>query len=64
MSNHTIAVVGSGPIGSTYARLMLEQLPEARVVMLEAGPQLTAIPGESAGRRVPGIARHPGGHRH
>src|SRR5690606_800593 len=43
----TIAVVGSGPIGSAYARVLLEGLPDARVIMLEAGPQLTAIPGES-----------------
>lgn len=43
----TIAVVGSGPIGSTYARLLLEAIPSARVVMFEAGPQLTERPGES-----------------
>lgn len=43
----TIAIVGSGPIGSAYARLLLEGLPDARVVMFEAGPQLTAVPGES-----------------
>lgn len=42
-----IAVVGSGPIGSAYARVLLEQLPDARVVMFEAGPQLTDRPGES-----------------
>ncbi|WP_243075346.1 GMC oxidoreductase [Microbacterium sp. SS28] len=43
----TIAVVGSGPIGSAYARLLVEGLPDARVVMFEAGPQLTEVPGES-----------------
>ncbi|GAA0486963.1 GMC oxidoreductase [Microbacterium aurantiacum] len=43
----TVAVVGSGPIGSAYARLILENHPTARVVMFEAGPQLTDIPGES-----------------
>ena len=48
MSHHpTIAVVGSGPIGSAYARLLLEGLPDARVIMFEAGPQLTERPGES-----------------
>ncbi|WP_439592890.1 GMC oxidoreductase [Microbacterium sp.] len=53
MSHHpTIAVVGSGPIGSAYARVLVEQLPDARVVMFEAGPQLTAIPGESV-RNIP-----------
>jgi pyranose oxidase len=43
----TIVVVGSGPIGSAYARVLIEGLPDARVLMFEAGPQLTAIPGES-----------------
>ena len=48
MSHHpTIAVVGSGPIGSAYARTLLEGVPDARVVMFEAGPQLTERPGES-----------------
>ncbi|MBD3943557.1 GMC family oxidoreductase N-terminal domain-containing protein [Microbacterium sp. NEAU-LLC] len=42
-----IAVVGSGPIGSAYARVLLEELPDARVVMFEAGPQLTPRPGAS-----------------
>lgn len=43
----TIAIVGSGPIGAAYARVLLERLPGARVVMFEAGPQLTERPGES-----------------
>ncbi|MGO2189079.1 MAG: GMC oxidoreductase [Microbacterium gubbeenense] len=42
-----VAVVGSGPIGSGYARVILENHPTARVVMFEAGPQLTETPGES-----------------
>ncbi|HKP07898.1 MAG TPA: GMC oxidoreductase [Microbacterium sp.] len=46
-STPTVAIVGSGPIGSAYARVILEASPDARVVMFEAGPQLTAIPGES-----------------
>ena len=48
MSHHpTIAIVGSGPIGATYARTLLEGLPDARVIMFEAGPQITDRPGES-----------------
>lgn len=43
----TIAVVGSGPIGSAYARVLLENLPEARVVMFEAGPTVSDPPGSS-----------------
>ncbi|MBN9240198.1 MAG: choline dehydrogenase [Micrococcales bacterium 70-64] len=50
--NPVIAVVGSGPIGSAYARTILESHPTARVIMLEAGPQLTDIPGESV-RNIP-----------
>ncbi|MET0672058.1 MAG: GMC oxidoreductase [Microbacterium pygmaeum] len=51
-SHPTIAIVGSGPIGSAYARVLVEMLPDARVVMFEAGPQLTRIPGESV-RNIP-----------
>jgi pyranose oxidase len=47
MSAPTIAIVGSGPIGSAYARVLLESVPDARVVMFEAGPQLTPRPGAS-----------------
>ena len=47
MSNPTIVIVGSGPIGAAYARVLLENTPDARVIMCEAGPQLTDIPGES-----------------
>lgn len=46
-STTTVAIVGSGPIGAAYARVLLESNPDVSVVMLEAGPQLTAIPGES-----------------
>jgi pyranose oxidase len=45
--NPTVVVVGSGPIGSAYAREILENHSTARVVMFEAGPQLTDIPGRS-----------------
>lgn len=43
----TVVVVGSGPVGSAFARTLLESHPDARVVMFEAGPQLTETPGES-----------------
>lgn len=43
----TIAIVGSGPIGSAYARVLVEGLPDAHVVMFEAGPQVTPVPGAS-----------------
>lgn len=43
----TVVIVGSGPIGSAYARVVLERSPDARVIMCEAGPQLTETPGAS-----------------
>lgn len=46
-SNPIVAIVGSGPIGSTFARVILENNPRVRVVMFEAGPRLTPLPGES-----------------
>ncbi|MGY1701584.1 GMC oxidoreductase [Geodermatophilus sp. SYSU D00766] len=36
-----VLVVGSGPTGATYARLLLEQVPDVSVLMVEAGPVVT-----------------------
>ena len=36
-----VLIVGSGPVGSAYARAVHERAPGARILMLEAGPQLT-----------------------
>lgn len=38
-------IVGSGPVGSTFARILSEERPSARVLLVEAGPQLTPVPG-------------------
>ena len=40
-----VLIVGSGPVGSAFARAVHERSPESRIVMLEAGPQLTDSPG-------------------
>lgn len=40
-----ILIVGSGPVGATYARRLAERLPEAAILMIDLGPQLTARPG-------------------
>jgi pyranose oxidase len=45
--NPHVVIVGSGPIGATYARLLLEGNSQVRVTMLEIGPQLTETPGTS-----------------
>lgn len=46
-NNPHVIIVGSGPIGATYAREILENHPTAHVTMLELGPQLTERPGTS-----------------
>ncbi|MCF6507212.1 FAD-binding protein [Blastococcus sp. MG754426] len=40
-----VLVVGSGPTGAAYARLLLEQVPDVSVLMVEAGPFVTTPPG-------------------
>ena len=45
MGHVEVAIVGSGPAGSTYARLICDQLPDARVLLIEAGPVVSQPPG-------------------
>ena len=40
-----LLIVGSGPVGATFARVVSERLPQARIVMVDAGPVLTEPPG-------------------
>ncbi|MDS2173428.1 GMC oxidoreductase [Nesterenkonia sp. CL21] len=40
-----VVIVGSGPTGATYARIIAETRPGTSVVMLEAGPTVSAPPG-------------------
>jgi C-glycoside oxidase len=40
-----VVIVGSGPAGSTYARLICDQVPAARVLVVEAGPVVSQPPG-------------------
>src|SRR5262249_5741171 len=40
-----VLIVGSGPAGATFARVISERAPQAKVLMVEVGPQLTARPG-------------------
>jgi len=40
-----VLIVGSGPTGATYARMLTELVPEATVVMVEAGPIVSHPPG-------------------
>ncbi|HJB63799.1 MAG TPA: hypothetical protein H9769_08850 [Candidatus Microbacterium pullistercoris] len=55
--NVDILIIGSGPIGATFAREIRRQAPDRSILMVEAGPQLTAVPGENVrnletGRRL------------
>jgi len=40
-----VLIVGSGPAGAAFARVIAERAPDARILMIDAGPQLTARPG-------------------
>jgi len=40
-----VVVVGSGPTGAAYARTIADSWPTARILMLEAGPQVSTPPG-------------------
>jgi choline dehydrogenase-like flavoprotein len=42
---YDLLVVGSGPVGSTFARVVFERMPGARILMVDAGPMLTDPPG-------------------
>lgn len=35
-----VVIIGSGPTGSAYARIIRREWPQARIVMVEAGPQI------------------------
>jgi len=41
-----LLIVGGGPVGATFARVLHEQAPHLRVLLIDAGPQLTARPGQ------------------
>ncbi len=43
---YDILIIGSGPIGSTYARLLSEAKPNAKILMVDLGPRLTEKKGQ------------------
>ncbi|MGV3713076.1 GMC oxidoreductase [Pseudolysinimonas sp.] len=40
-----VLIVGSGPAGSTYARTIGDALPDARILMVEMGPEIPGVRG-------------------
>src|SRR5919204_398223 len=44
-SDVDVLIVGSGPTGATFARVISERAPQAKILMLDVGPQLTSRPG-------------------
>lgn len=42
-----IVIVGSGPVGAAYARILWTGLPRAEISMIETGPVLTSVRGEN-----------------
>jgi pyranose oxidase len=40
-----VLIVGSGPVGSTFARTLVEGDPTKKILMVDLGAQLTAVPG-------------------
>jgi pyranose oxidase len=39
--NTDVLIIGSGPIGSTYARIISEQKPNAKILMIDLGPKVS-----------------------
>ena len=44
--DYDLIIVGSGPNGTIIAREVHERAPEARILVIEAGPQITGVAGE------------------
>ena len=55
--NYNVVIVGSGPVGCAYARILAERAPGLRVLMLEAGPPLTSVPGANVRNEHDAAAR-------
>ena len=36
-----ILIIGSGPVGATFARILSEQKPDVKILMIDAGPQVS-----------------------
>jgi choline dehydrogenase-like flavoprotein len=50
-----VLIVGSGPVGATFARILFERVPRARIEMVDLGPRLTPVAGTNV-RNIEGPA--------
>ncbi len=50
-----VAIVGSGPTGATYARILSEQAPQATIATFEVGPTVSDPPGSHV-KNIPDAA--------
>ena len=55
--SYDVVIVGSGPVGCACARILAERAPRLRVLMLEAGPRLTGVPGANVRNEADGAVR-------
>ncbi|MGN6206644.1 GMC oxidoreductase [Humibacter sp.] len=56
MTDTDVLIVGSGPVGSAFARLIADARPEASITMVELGPQVSTPPGSNV-RNLPPAER-------
>ena len=52
-----VVIVGSGPTGAAYARILSERAPHARIAMFEVGPTVSDPPGSHVKNIVDAAAR-------
>lgn len=52
--NTDILIIGSGPVGATYARILSQQKPHAKILMIDAGPKVS----DKIGQHVKNITDH------
>ena len=48
-----VLIVGSGPVGATYARMIHDALPGIKITMIELGPKISKVAGQHV-KNIPG----------